>query len=97
VEPVVSSYAVMKVGYLIVHDAAFRQRLLADPASALERLDLSPTERAALLDGDVGTLYHGGAHEFLLMNIAKFGGFGLTMPDFVTRMRAAGPRADSPE
>jgi hypothetical protein len=93
----VSSYSVNKVGYQIVHNAAFRERLLADPASAIADFDLEPAERAALLAGEVGTLYQSGAHEFLLLNIAKFGGFGLTMPVFVTRMRAAGPRAHTPE
>jgi hypothetical protein len=93
---IVSSYSVNKVGYKIVHDLDFRARLLADPAAAISDFDLEPAERAALLSGDVGALYHGGAHEFLLMNIAKFGGFGLTMPDFIARMRAAGMRATSP-
>jgi hypothetical protein len=93
----VSSYAVNKVGYLIVHDADFRGRLLADPASAITSFDLDAAERSALLAGDVGTLYHAGAHEFLLMNIAKLGGFGLTMPEFITRMRAAGLRSSTPE
>jgi hypothetical protein len=96
-DAIVSTYAINKVGYLIVHDADFRQRLLADPANALSDLDLDPPERTALLEGDVGDLYHRGAHEFLLMNIAKFGGFGLTMPVFITRMRAAGLRARTPE
>lgn len=87
-----SLYAVNLVGRRVLHDPPFRERLLADPEGALAELDLTGEELDALIAGDVGTLYHLGAHEYLLMNIARYGALGLDMKIFSERMRATGPR-----
>jgi hypothetical protein len=89
-----SAHDVDRVGRRVLHDRDFRARLLAEPAAALAEHELADEERAALLAGDVGALYHRGAHEYLLMNLARFGVLGLDAPTFSARMRAAGPRAE---
>lgn len=87
-----SVYGINKVGYEILHDPDFRERVLDDPTAALEGRDLDDDEKSAILSADVGSLYHMGAHEYLLFNVAQAHAFGLTVPDFITRMRAAGSR-----
>jgi hypothetical protein len=85
----VSLYGVNLVGRRVLHDEAFRDRLLADPAAALAELDLTDEERTALLAGDVAALYALGAHEYLLLNIARHGALGLDFPTFSARIRGA--------
>lgn len=84
-----SIYAVDRVSRDILHDPAFREALLADPATALAKRDLTEAERAALLAGDVASLYAMGANAYLMGNLFRFGAFGLTFPLFNCRMRAA--------
>ena len=84
-----SVYGVNSVGRAVLHDHPFRTALGEDPASALAPYDLTREEHAALLAGDVGTLYALGAHEYLLMNLARFGSLGLDPGTFSARMRAA--------
>jgi Aromatic-ring-opening dioxygenase LigAB, LigA subunit len=88
----VSIYDVNLVGRRVLHDEAFRKRLQTDPESALAELDLTEQERDALLAGDVGRLYHLGAHEYLLLNVARYRALGLDPKVFSERIRAAGPR-----
>jgi hypothetical protein len=87
-----SAHDVNLVGRRVVHDPEFRHRLLTEPATALAGHDLTTEERDALLAGDIGWLYQHGAHEYLLMNLARFGIAGLDPATFSARMRAAGPR-----
>lgn len=84
----VSTYAVNEVCWRIVHDPPFREAIKSDPARALENLDLTETERTAILTGDVGTLYRQGAHSFLLGVLARYAIAGLTVPIYNERMRA---------
>lgn len=89
-----SVYAINLVGRRTLRDAEFARRLGEDPALALEQFDLTPEEREALLAGDVAALYEMGAHEYLLMGLARRGVFGLDMPTFSDRIRTAEPRLD---
>jgi hypothetical protein len=84
-----SIYAVNKICRDALRDAGFRAALQADAASALRDRDLSEAERSALLAGDVGTLYRMGAVAFLLCYLTRFELFGLTVPVYSARMRAA--------
>ena len=86
-----SAYAVNKIGWLVVHDEAFRKRLVGQPETTLDELDLEPAERAALLAGDMAELYRLGAHEYLLFSIGKSGAFGLSLPLYIQRIRQATP------
>jgi predicted nuclease with RNAse H fold len=88
----VSAYAVNLVGRKTLRDAEFSRRLGEDPELALEQFDLTPEERVALLAGDVATLYSLGAHEYLLMGLARREVLGLDMPTFSDRIRTAEPR-----
>jgi hypothetical protein len=87
-----STYAVNKVCRDALRDAAFRAALQADPEAALRERDLSDAERRALLAGEVGTLYRMGAVAFLLAYLTRFELFGLTVPVYSERMRAAGEK-----
>ncbi len=91
-----STYGVNSVGRRVVHDPAFRELLRADPEAALDELELTDEERAALMAGDVTTLYRLGAHEYLLVSIALHGALGLDPKLFSERIRAAGPRRARP-
>jgi hypothetical protein len=74
----------------IMRDPALRERLQADPVAALERYPhaLSADERAALLAGDVGTLYRMGANSFLMGYLPRYQMFGLDVATYGERMRA---------
>ena len=90
-----SVYGVNSVGRAVLHDHTFRARLGEDPLAALASYDLTEEEHAALLAGDVGTLYRLGAHEYLLMNLARFGSLGLDPRTFSARMRVASRGAEA--
>jgi hypothetical protein len=60
----------------------------ADPAKALAPLDLTDTERQALLAGDVGALYRMGINAFLMSYLARFEVVGLNVESYNQRMRA---------
>jgi hypothetical protein len=87
-----SIYAVNLVGRRTLRDAEFRQRLLDDPGAALAELELDDAEREALLAGDVVRLYEMGAHEYLLMTLARFGVLGLDLKTYNERIRTADPK-----
>lgn len=84
--------SIYNVNYLcreLLRDHAFRAAMKADPAAALEPLDLTDQERTALLAGDVTTLYRMGANAFLLGYLCRFEICGLTLPVYNERIRAA--------
>jgi hypothetical protein len=83
-----SVYAINKLCRDALHDAAFREALQRDPASAIAPLPLSDEERTALLNGDVGRLYQLGAHPFLLAYLTRWELFGLTVHKYSERIRA---------
>jgi hypothetical protein len=84
-----SIYAVNKLCRDALHDPAFRAALERDPAAATASLPLTEAERAALLNGDVAWLYEQGAHPFLLAYLTRWELFGLTVPLYSERIRAA--------
>ena len=84
-----SIYAVNKLCREALHDPAFRAALKRDPAAATASLPLSADERSALLSGDVAWLYERGAHPFLLAYLTRWELFGLTVPLYSERIRAA--------
>jgi len=83
-----SVYAVNELCYRVAHDPAYRQTVKDDPAGAVAALDLTDAERAALLDGQVGTLCLMGAHTFLLGHLNRYELFGLTLQLYNERIRA---------
>lgn len=90
-----SIYAINKLCRDALHDLAFREALKRDPKSAVARLALTDDERSALLDGQVAWLYKRGAHPFLLAYLTRWELFGLTVPLYSERIRAAGEPANT--
>ena len=82
-----SLYAVHRLCHQLLHDPAFRAQVQTDPEAALAPLDLSPEERRALLEGDVGRLYRMGANTFLLAYLPRYGVFGLDLPAYNARIQ----------
>jgi hypothetical protein len=85
----VSTYAVHKVCQSLRWNDAFRERLRADPRSALEPFALTDEEREALLSGDVARLHDLGAHGLMLGYLATFGVLGLTSDIYAERIAKA--------
>jgi hypothetical protein len=84
-----SAYAVDKVLHRLVLDPEFRDRLRADPTTALDEVEppLDGGEREALAAGDVGRLSRDGATSFLLWQLARFELFGLDNDIYADRIR----------
>lgn len=83
--------AVNRVCHALMHDKDFRARMQADPRAALQAYPLSDAERAAILAGDVATLYRLGANAFLMGYLARFEVCGLTVPIYGERIRRCAP------
>lgn len=88
-------YLVNKFCRQVLHDKDFRELVLRDPPTAIASMPFSQSERDALLNGDVATLYREGASAFLLLILCRFEVLGLTLPVFNGRMRAISP--DQPQ
>jgi hypothetical protein len=86
-----SIYEVHAVCRAALKDETFRAALAEDPEAALDEFELDPAERHALLSGDVAQLYEQGAHEYVLMWLARAEVFGLTVPEYVKRITQATP------
>jgi len=71
----------------LLHDKEFRAAMKADPEKALRPLDLTDTERKALLEGDVVTLYKMGVNAFLMGYMPRFEVCGLNLPLYNERIR----------
>ena len=104
-----SLYGVNKVSHLLQVDPGFRDRMAADPVTALAALPLSEEERSAILGADVAALYRMGAHTFLLSRIPRFLPDLISRDEYIERMRSvltpedraeleakSGDRAESP-
>jgi hypothetical protein len=88
--------SVFAVNYLmreLLRDHDFRAAMKADPAKALEKLDLNDAERKAILTGDVATLYKMGVNSFLMGYMPRFEVCGLNQQIYNERIRAAAPQA----
>ena len=64
-----SRYAVNSLLYRLKKEPEFRARFIADPAAALEDVDLSEPERAAFLARDMGKINALGGYLHLVMSI----------------------------
>jgi hypothetical protein len=84
-----SAYEVAKFCRQCLRDPELREQVLADPDHALDGFDLTATERADLLAGEVGKLYTAGCNEFLLSYLVRWNLFGLDTDIYGERMRAA--------
>jgi hypothetical protein len=84
-----SIYQVNKLCHRLFHDETFRAAVKADPNKAIADWPLTDEERAALLNGDVKTLYEAGAHPFLLGHITRWELFGITTALYAERIRGA--------
>lgn len=84
-----STYQVAKFCRDCLIDFGLRELAISDPSAALAQYELSDDEREALLRGDVAWLYEAGCVEFLLSYLPRWGIFGLDVPTYATRMRAA--------
>ena len=86
-----SVYAVNKLCRRVVHEPALRDALEREPEPVLRavRPRLSESEIQALLAGDVGTLSKAGCNHFLLHQLGRWRLFGLDLPLYAERIRAA--------
>jgi hypothetical protein len=64
-----SRYAVNSLLYRLKKEPEFRARFIADPAAALEDVDLSEPERAAFLARDMRKINALGGYLHLVMSI----------------------------
>jgi hypothetical protein len=80
-----SLYYVQKVLFALNRDPVVQQRFRDESEALLAEYDLTPEERAALADGDIGLLFVMGVNGQLLMHLAAF----LQMPwaDYLEAMR----------
>ncbi len=92
-----SVYQVAKFCHSCLIDPDLRALAQSDPGKALDRFDLTDTERQDLLAGEVGRLHAAGCSAFLLSYLPRWNLFGLTVSSYGDRMRAAGPSAASPD
>lgn len=83
----VSLYAVQKVLFRLNNDAAVRKRFAADRDAVLAEYALTPEERRALAEADVGRLHLMGVHPLLLAPFA--GRSGLKWPDYLAALARA--------
>jgi len=86
-----TAYAINKVCIQAAADANLRRRIKIDPEGTLQTSvpPLSAEEKAAFLAGDVAELVRMGASRYLLMGAARSGLFGLDIPTFTEKLRAA--------
>jgi len=87
-----SVFAVNHLCRELLRDHAFRAAMKADPAAALAPLELTKAERAAILAGDVATLYRMGVNSFLMGYLCRFEVCGLTLDVYNNRIRSAAPQ-----
>jgi hypothetical protein len=86
-----SIYAVNKLCRRIVHEPDLREALSTDPEPVLRAVEppLSEAEISALCAGDVGALSLAGCNHFLLHQLGRWKMFGLDLPLYAERIRAA--------
>lgn len=80
-----SLYNVQKFLYELNRDERVQQAYGTDPHQAIARYDLDEEERSALLEPDIGLLYHLGVNGQILMHFAAF--CGIEWSDYLQRMR----------
>ena len=80
-----SLYNVQKFLYELNRDERVQQAYRTDSSEAVADYDLDDTERGALLEPDIGLLYHLGVNGQILMHFAAF--CGIEWTDYLQRMR----------
>ncbi|HYM29713.1 MAG TPA: hypothetical protein VEU47_00345 [Candidatus Cybelea sp.] len=70
-----SLYYVQKALYQLNRDPELQRRFQADPDSVLSTYELTPEERKAIRDPDIGLLYVIGVNGQILMHYAAMRGF----------------------
>ena len=84
-----SVFAINHLCRQTLRDPAFREAMRTDPSAAVAGLDLTDTERRALLSGEVGELLAMGANAFLMGYLVRFGLLGLTNDTYRERLLAS--------
>ncbi len=80
-----SLYYVQKFLYRLNRDERLQEAYRADPANALDGYELTDAETAALVDADIGYLFHLGVNGQILMHFAAL--HGIEWSDYLQRMR----------
>jgi hypothetical protein len=80
-----SLYYVQKFLYELNRDPELQQRYRVDGAAVLDRYELTDEEKAALLEPDIGRLYHFGVNGQILMHFGAF--HQIAWPDYLQLMR----------
>ncbi len=80
-----SLYYVQKFLYELNRDPAVQDRYRADRAAAVEPYLLTDEEVRALVEPDIGLLFHLGVNGQILMHFAAF--HGIEWSDYLQRMR----------
>jgi hypothetical protein len=80
-----SLYYVQKFLYELNRDTRRQDAYRADPTGALAGYELTDEERSALVDPDIGFLYHLGVNGQILMHFAAL--HGIAWADYLQRMR----------
>lgn len=80
-----SLYYVQKFLFELNRDEALQARYLAERSSVLEPYDLSGEEVAALVEPDIGKLFHLGVNGQILMHFAAL--HQIEWQDYLQRMR----------
>jgi hypothetical protein len=80
-----SLYYVQKFLFELNRDPARQQAYLADRTAALAGYELTEEERTALVEPDIGFLYHLGVNGQILMHFAAL--HEIAWPDYLQRMR----------
>ena len=80
-----SLYQVQKFLFQLNRDPRLQAEHRADPAAALATFALTDEERGALVDVDIGLLFHLGVNGQILMHFAAL--HGIEWTDYLQRMR----------
>ena len=80
-----SLYQLQKFLFDLNRDPAVQSSYRASAGSVVERYDLTPEERDAVVGGDIGLIYVLGANGQLLMHFAAF--LGMPWPSYIQAMR----------
>jgi Aromatic-ring-opening dioxygenase LigAB, LigA subunit len=82
-----SLYSIHKFLCQLRNDEAYRRAAQADPAAALDALQLTAEERGLLERGDVRGLYEMGVHAYLLQQLSSAELFGVNRQNYFPRIR----------
>ncbi len=80
-----SLYAVQKFLFEVNRSEALQQSYTANRRAVLEPYELTDEEAAALVEPDIGKLFHFGVNGQILMHFAAF--HQIAWPDYLQRMR----------